>query len=260
MTQTGEGKSGGSGSRANARERARSQAEAARRRSRLTQILVIGVVALVVVGIIGAAVIISVVTQGRQTPSADTTVPVGAGVRVPFAVDGSAIRIGPKDAKVQIELYASYGCQHCKEYDAATAPAFEQLIAEGDVAVSYRMIKIPTESAYATLGGNAGAAVAAHQPEQWLAFHTALFAQQSAETEAWQAPEMRAFATSRGIGTPEALAAIDEGRYSGWITENTKEAVQAGFRQTPTLVINGQTTEALPAAQLIDRVHQLAGR
>lgn len=259
MSKTDEGKKGGTGSRGSARERARADAASAQRRGRLMQALVIGGVALVVVGIIGAAVIISVLTQGRQTPSADTVVPVGDGVQVPFKVEGSTIRIGRPDAKVKIDLYASYGCSHCKEYDAATSSTFEQVIADGDAVVTYHMIKVPLESQYAPLAGNGSAAVAAHQPQDWLAFHTALFANQSATAEAWQAPQLRDFAGQQRITAPEALAAIDEGRYTSWIAKNTEEAAKAGFTKTPTLLLNGQPSELLPADALAERVRQLAG-
>ncbi|WP_152360135.1 DsbA family protein [Microlunatus speluncae] len=258
MSQDKRDQKAGSGSRTSARERARAEAAAAGRRGRLMQVLVIGGVAVVVIGIIAAAVIISVVTQGRQTPTADTVVPVG-GAQVPFRVEGSTVRLGPADAKVQIELYESYGCTHCKDYDAATASTFEELIAGGDVAVSYHLVHIPTESRYAPLAGNASAAVAAHQPEAWLAFHSALFVNQSAATEGWQAPQLRDFASQQGIAAPEALASIDEGRYTSWIKDNTEQAVKAGYRKTPTLLLNGQPTELLPAEALADRVRQLAG-
>ncbi len=259
MRKTGQGKDGDSGSRGNARDRARADAAAARRRGRLVQALVIGGVALVVIGIIGAAVIISVVTQGRQTPSADTVVPIGNAAQVPFKVEGSTIRLGPADAKVKIDLYASYGCSHCKEYDAATASALQELIASGDVSVTYHMIKVPLESRYAPLAGNASAAVAAHQPQDWLAFHTALFTNQSATAEGWDAPQLREFAAQQGITAAEALAAVDEGRYTSWINKNTEEAAKAGFSETPTLLLNGQVSELLSAEALIDRVRQLAG-
>lgn len=251
-------KSGTTGVRKSAREQARLQAAAAQRRGRIIQILVIAAVALVVIGIIGTAAVISWVTQNSRRPDVDTTVTV-AGKQLPMKVDGSAIRIGPEDAKVVIDLYIDYSCPHCKEYEAATGKTFEQLLAEGDVAVRYHPIQIVNQ--YGVRAGNASAAVAAYQPQEWLAFHAALFVNQTEQTAIWNNPDFKTFAEQNGITDPEALKAIEDGQYSSWITGNTNDAVKKLGQElsTPTLLINDQPQELLVGQQLIDKVHELAG-
>lgn len=250
---------GSAGSRKSAREMAKAQAAAVQRRARMTQILVIGAVALVVLGIIGSAVIISVVTQNSRRPSADAVVTVAGDKQVPITVDGSAIRLGPADAKVTVDLYVDYACPHCKTYDQATADTYEQLLGEGNVAVKFHLLKFQS-APYGPAASNASAAVVTHQPQEWLAFHSALFVNQTEQTMTWQNPDVHAFAQQHGITNPEALKAIDDGQYNSWVTSNTNEAIEAGIEQTPTLLINGERQQELLVGQpLIDKVHQLAG-
>ena len=255
-SKTGSG--GGSGSRKSAREMAKAQAAAAQRRGRMTQILVIAVVAVVVVGIIGSAVIISVVTQNSRRPSVNATVTVAGDKQVPITVDNDAIRLGPADAKATIDLYVDYGCPHCKEYDAATAETYEQLLGEGNVAIKFHLIKFQTIS-YGATAGSASAAVAAHQPQDWLAFHSALFVNQTEQTSTWQNADIVPFAQQQGVTNPDALKEIGEGKYGSWINSNTSDAAKAGVQATPTIKVNGEQIEMLTGQQLIDRVHQATG-
>lgn len=244
------------GSKKSARELAKAQAAAAQKRGRLTQIIVIAAVAVVVIGIIGSAVIISVVTQNDRRPSANTTISVG-GRELPITVEETAIRIGPADAKVTVDLYYDYSCPHCKEYDAATAKTYEQLLGEGSLAVKFHPIQFVSQ--YGQTAGNASAAVVAYQPADWLAFHSALFVNHTEQTDIWQNADFKAFAEQNGVTSPEALQAIQDGKYSSWITGNTGEAVKKDVQSTPTVLINNEKSELLTGQQLIDKVHQLAG-
>jgi protein-disulfide isomerase len=252
------GSAGGSGSRKSARELAKAQAAAAQRRGRMTQIIVIGAVALVVIGIIGSAVLISVLTQNSRTPSVNAMVPVAGGKEVPLTVDGDSIRLGPADAKATLDLYVDYACPHCKDYDTATSDTIEQLLGEGNVAVKFHLLKFQS-APYGATAGNASAAVATYQPQNWLAFHSALFVNQTEQTGTWQNADILPFAQQQGIDNPDALKAISEGRYGSWITSSTGEAVKAGVDRTPTVKLNGEAIDLLVGQQLIDRVHQATG-
>lgn len=246
------------GSRKSARELAKAQAVAAQRKGRLTQILVISAVALVVIGIIGSAVIISIVTQNSRRPVVDTTVPLAGGTEVPFAVDGSAIRLGPADAKVTIDLYVDYSCPHCKSYDLATAETYEQLVGEGNVAVKYHLIQFQ-EASYSLAAGSASAAVAVNQPQDWLAFSSAMFVNQTEQTSTWNNADFQPFAQQQGVTNETALQEIGEGKYASWVKSNTQDAVQNGVDRTPTVIMNGERQDLLTDQELIDKVHELAG-
>lgn len=129
--------------RRRAREQQQRQAANVKRRRTIVQAGVIGGVALVVVAIVASAVILGNRGRGSTTPAADTTVTVN-NVQVPFAVSGSAVRVGPADAKAKVDLWVDYSCPHCQEFEAENSEVLNQLIAGGDVSVSYHNIQIVT--------------------------------------------------------------------------------------------------------------------
>lgn len=250
---------GSSDRRRAAREHQLQQAAAMKRRRNLVQAGIIAGVAILVIGIVASAVIIGQRGRGDgSVPSADATVQVDDAASVPFAIDGSAVRIGPADAKAQVDLWVDYSCPHCKDYEAENSGVLNQLVAAGDVSVKYHNIQIVTP--YGTAAGNAAACVATHDPDKWIAFNSALYANHSAETDGWSAPRFRDFADQQGINSA-ALNCIGNNPYSSWITSNTAASSDAGVDGTPTMFLNGKKTDApLTGDALVAKVNQLAGR
>jgi protein-disulfide isomerase len=242
--------------RAQAREQARLAAAAARRRRILIQVGVVGAVAVLVIGIITTAALIGrrSASQAGAAPVVDTTVTVG-GAQVPFAVDGSAIRLGPADAPARVDLWVDYSCPHCQEYEAANGPVLEQLVARGDVSVSYHNVQFV--SRYGATAGSAAACVAVEDPQRWPAFNAALYANHGPQTDGWPTSRFRDFAQSQGI-SPAALDCIGQDRYTGWITDNTAAAADADVEGTPTLQLNGTTVPTVGGQELVARVDELA--
>lgn len=240
-----------------AREEQQRQAAAAKRRRNLVQIGIIAGVALVVVAIITTAVVLGMRGQGGSgsAPTANTTVSVD-NVSVPFAVDGSAVRVGPADAKARIDLWVDYSCPHCQEFEAENNAAINQLIAGGDVSVSYHNIQFVSD--YGTAAGSAAACVAADDPNRWAAFNSSLYANHGQETDSWDAAEFRTFAQQQGVNDA-ALSCISTDRYTDWIAENTKDAAEQNVTGTPTMFLNGQPSETLSGPALITKVRELAG-
>jgi hypothetical protein len=78
-TQDGKGNN-----RQQARERARLEAARVQRKRRITQGIVVGVVALLAIGIVASAVLLGRADRSEQVPTAATNVTVG-GVSVPSA-------------------------------------------------------------------------------------------------------------------------------------------------------------------------------
>jgi protein-disulfide isomerase len=245
--------------RAQAREQHQRQAAAAKRHRALVQLGIIAAVAVLVIGIVAAAVVVG--TRSRSTaagggvPTVSTTVTVD-NKTVPFTVDGSAVRVGPADAKARVDLWVDYSCPHCQEFEAANSAVLNSLVAEGDVSVSYHNIQIVTD--YGTQAGSAAACVAAEDPARWVGFNTALYANHNAQTDGWQAAQLRTFAQQQGVSNA-ALDCIAASRYTGWITANTADAAAHQIQGTPTMVLNGQPSEVLGGQDLIAKVHQLAG-
>ena len=98
----------------------------AKRRRTLTQLAIVGGVAVVVIAIIATAVVLG--TRGRHprrgggAPVATGTTTVD-GTSVPFAIGGTdatanGVRVGSTDAKVSMDLWVDYSCPHCQEFEA----------------------------------------------------------------------------------------------------------------------------------------------
>ncbi|WP_344018116.1 DsbA family protein, partial [Microlunatus capsulatus] len=240
-----------------AREQARLAAAAARRRRLVVQLGVVAAVAVLVVGIVTTAVLVGrrPAADGAGGPPVVSSTTTVGGVSVPFAVDGSAVRVGPADAPAKIDLWVDYSCPHCQEYEAANGPVLDQLVAGGGVSVSYHNIQIVTD--YGTAAGSAAACVAVEDPERWPAVNAALYAQHSAATDGWSAAQLRSWAADQGVDEA-AQQCIGQERYTGWIATNTADAAARGVQSTPTLQLNGQTVPTVGGQELRDRVAQLA--
>ena len=231
-------------------------AAAAARRRTLTQIGIIGGVAVVVLAIIATAVVLGTRDRGgpTATPAVTSSVTVD-GASVPFTITGSAFRLGPADAKATVDLWVDYSCPHCQEFEAANASVLNSLLAKGDVAVSYHNIQIVT--GYGTEAGNASACLAVNDPERWVAFNSALYANHDATTDGWKASDFRSFAAAQGAGSA-TQDCISSGRYSDWIAANTNDATAHDVQGTPTMFLNGQLQAETPSGQaLVDKVNAL---
>ncbi len=247
-------KSSSSSRRAAAREAQRRQAEAAKRRRLLVQVGIVAAVALVAIGIVVTAVVLGRGSSSNEAPAASGTVSV-AGASVPFAVDGTAFRIGPADAKAKVDLWVDYSCPHCQEFEAANNESLNQLVAAGNVAVSYHNIQIVTE--YGTRAGSASACVAVNDTAKWPTVNAGLYANHSATTDAWTPSQFADWAGSQGVNS-QAADCIRANTYAGWIGGNTQAAAQQGISSTPTMLLNGQPSELLSGPALTEAVTKLA--
>lgn len=244
--------------RQQAREHLRQQALAASRRRRRKQVGIICGVSVLVIAIVATAVIIGGRSRGGDVPTANATVSVGANTSVPFAIQGSAVRVGPADAKARVDLWVDYSCPHCQEFEADNSAVLNQLIAGGDVSVSYHNIEFVTD--YGTAAGSAAACVATHDPASWVSFNTALYANHDATTDGWTAASFRDFAQKQGVTNDQALSCITAAPYKGWIASNTADAAAHKVNATPTMLLNGQPSDLLTGPALTQKVDALAGR
>ena len=181
------------------------------RKRRITQGIVVGVVALLAIGIVASAVLLGRAGRSERVPTAATNVTVG-GASVPFGIDGSAVQVGKADAKVTMDLWVDYSCPHCQEFEADSNDVITEKVASGELKVNYHNIQIVT--AYGTQAGSAAACVATYAPESWWAFNAALYANHSAETDNWQGADLADFATQQGITNPDAQTCIKDERYT----------------------------------------------
>lgn len=244
------------GRRAAARQAQQQAAAAAKRRKTITQLVIVAAVAVVAIAIVATAILVGRGGGNQATPQVSTTIPL-EGAQVPFAIDGSAVRLGPADAAARVDLWVDYSCSHCADFEAANDSVLNSLVAGGDVSVSYHNIQIV--SGYGTEAGSAGACVAVNDAAKWPAVNAALYANHNAETDGWSAAQLAEFAAQQGVNT-QTQTCIRESRYTRWIASNTQASAEQGVKGTPTMFLNGQPSDLLSGPALTEAVEKLAGR
>ncbi len=231
------------------REKANRQRREQQRAERRKTILIQSGIALGILVVVGLVVGGIFLAQSSRTPaappSADGTITLLGTPNVPFAVEDTAVTVGMADAPITIDIYEDYSCPHCADYEAAVGPTLLELIASGDALVNYHPIRIVT--AYGVAAGSAAACVAETDPQNWPAFHSALFANHSQSSDGWGPKEFATFATSNGVKDLDALKCITEARYTDWIVSNTAASRDAGVSGTPTVFIDGKVQSTLPS-------------
>lgn len=229
--------------REKANEKRRLEQRAARRRTALIQVgVIVGV--LIVIGAIVATIVFSNNNRVPQSvPSSQGTVSLLGANNIPLDVGKTAVTLGRSDAPVSIDLYEDFSCPHCADYEAQVGPVIYQLIASGDIVVNYHPIRFVTD--YGLTAGSAATCVATHDAQSWPDLHTALFANHNQATDGWKASDFVNFAKTGGVTSTAALDCIKSQTYSDWIMSNTKTAQDKGVNSTPSLFINGKSSELL---------------
>lgn len=275
-------------SKAVRREDARAKAVALRqeqeRKAKRNRLLAIG--GLVAAIAVLAAVVVVIVRQGAERAEAYGTVQYGAGAEglvVPAldevegpstAVDGaipvSAAGVGEAAADgTTVTVYFDFMCPYCGQFDAANGAELEKLAAQEGVTVEYRPISFLDGTSqgtfYSTRAANALAVVAQEDPENMVAFMTALYANQPEEgSSGLSDTEIAEIATEAGVPaevTEQFTATVDgtyevatddgteerEGTwrtFSPWVAAATQQAdTDLGGVSTPSVLIDGEKFE-----------------
>lgn len=250
-------------SREAARERARELRAQHRKRDRRRRT---GIVAGVVGGIIAAGLIVTIVlitstppaTRGPQNMQSDG-VKIGEGfeaVRTPALAIGDtpvASEANPSDV-VDIQIYYDYLCPNCGAFEERNGEQLRDWIENNAATVEYHPIAVFTAKSagtqYSLRAANAVACVAELSPDQFFAYHEALFADQPKEnTPGFTDEELVAIAKDSGVerlGNVEKC--IDTQRFRVWVNEATQRALAgpiagtdvAAISSTPTIIVNGE--------------------
>jgi protein-disulfide isomerase len=171
---------------------------------------------------------------------------------------------GSSDPKAVLSLYEDFQCPHCRDFEKAIGPTIEQLVSSGAIAVDYNMVAILNSSAnqkYSTRAANAaycvGDADTTPTKENFIRFHTALFAQQPPEGA--PAPDNTSLietARQAGIGTDKISDCVNSGKYNDMVDGL---ASAAKITATPTVRLNGEDIQVQSGAELIAKVKEIVG-
>ncbi|HWH98157.1 MAG TPA: thioredoxin domain-containing protein [Pseudolysinimonas sp.] len=250
-------------SREAARERARELRAEHRKRDRRRRF---GITAGVIGSVLVAGLIVTLVlitsappaTRGPQNMQSDG-VKIGEGfeaVRTPaLAIGDTPIASEPNPSDVvDIQIYYDYLCPNCGAFEERNGDQLRDWIENNAATVEYHPIAIFTAksagSQYSLRAANAVACVAELSPDQFFAYHEALFADQPEEnTPGYTDEELLAIAADAGVerlGSVEKC--IDSQRFRAWVNEATQRALSgpiagtqvASIASTPTIIVNGE--------------------
>lgn len=226
---------------AEARKRAQAQIRAEQRRTTILWI----VCAVVVVGLF-AALIAFIVRQDAvgSIDNPNQLTPASATAEGGFVVGSNGIVNQDLDPdRVQVEVYIDFMCPVCRSFEDINGADIAAMSQEGLIDITYHPIAILDRysmgTAYSTRAASTAALVAEEAPEKFVAFLTAMYANQPAEnTRGLNDAKIQEIARSVGI-PEETVAKIPDYAYSKWVTRMTEEASIRGFNSTPNLVIDG---------------------
>ena len=141
--------------------------------------------------------------------------------------------MGDEDATVTILEVSDFGCPHCRNFNADTAPLLEQQYVDTGIV---RYVSVPFALGPTTLIG-ASASMCAGEQDAYFEYQSALFA--NTDNDNYLSPE-GVTETAVEIGLDEAAfdACVSSGKYASIIQDNIDAAQKAGVSATPTFFIN----------------------
>ena len=246
-----------------ARERARELRAAHRKRDRRRRLIVSLSItgSILVIGAIVTAVVLNSArpaTRGPQNMLSDG-IKIGAGFE---AVPTGGLGIGetpeasetnPPDV-VDIRIYYDYLCPNCGVFEERNGEQLREYIDAGAATVEYHPIAIFTAKSagtqYSLRAANAVACVAEYSPDDFFAYHEALFADQPEEnTPGFSDEELIALAEDAGVSADTRFEdCVETQRFRRWVNEATQRALAgpiegtdvAAIESTPTIFVNGR--------------------
>lgn len=207
------------------REERRRETERAKRKRMLT---VAGIAAAVVVAIVGVGVIVQ--TQ-RNTVTAVVT---------PHNLSAEGgVAFGPPAGVPVITLYEDYQCPACRQFEESLGGTIRQLVAQGKVRAVYKPVAIIGEQSEGA--GSAAMCAADLGPDRFRGYSTTLFANQPPENSGQLTTgRLTALGAKAGLTDAGWKKCVADGRYVGWMKDNTEKASKAGLRGTPWVLLNGR--------------------
>ncbi|NQX12100.1 thioredoxin domain-containing protein [Microbacteriaceae bacterium VKM Ac-2855] len=247
-----------------AREKAKLLREQQKRRDRRNRFLlqgglVVGLIAIVVVGVVlftssirpagpGPANMASdgIVFSEGMTAQTSAAIPAD-GTPTPTALDTST-------GVVDIRVYIDYLCPYCGQFETTNGDQIKEWVTSGAATVEIHPLAILTSRSngtkYSERAANAAACVANTDPDSFYDFSALLFANQPEEgTDGLTNDEIKGYVEQSGAADTATInSCIDDKSYVSWVQAATERALSgplpgtsvANVSGTPTVLVNGQ--------------------
>lgn len=244
--------------REEAREKAKSIREQHRKQEKKNRLIVVGTILLFVFALVGAGFVVFQQDRpagpGPLNMRSDGIV-IGEGFEV---VETAATQNGqqpvptvvdPESDLIDIRVYTDYFCSICAVFEETNREQISNWVDTGVATLEIHPVALLDRQSqgtkYSTRAANAAACVANYSPNQYYAFHTALFTAQPAEsTPGLSDEELIAIAKKAKVTSVTRITeCITDQRFKTWVTE-AKDRALAGtdveaVTAPPTILVNG---------------------
>ena len=177
-----------------------------------------------------------IIENGATAPAAAPAQPNQPSAPAPAAVrkidfPSDAPMKGPKNAKVTIVAYSDFQCPFCSRV-VPTMKQIEDTYAK-DVRFIFRHQPLPFHQ---NAKPAAEASMAANEQGKFWQYHDKLFANQGALDR----PSLEKYAQEIGLDMGKFKSALDSGKFTKRVEEDSAEGMKVGANGTPTFFINGR--------------------
>jgi protein-disulfide isomerase len=245
--------------KAQRRDAARAEALALQKkqqaREKRNRLIVLSVLGLAVIGLIVAVVLI--LNEGQRTPMERVDeVPAGVVQDTGIPVGETGAAGTENEGAPTLDVYVDYMCPICGQFESLNGASITEMREAGDVTLVVHPVAILDRASqgteYSTRAASAAAWVADQAPEQFTAFHEAMFASQPEENTAGLSDEQIAQVAEQAGVPADVAAGIADGdatdAFEEWVAASTESAgsdpdvinPETGSMGTPTVLIDGE--------------------
>lgn len=245
--------------KAQRRDAARAEALALQKkqqsREKRSRLIVLSALGLGLVVLVVAVVLIFL--EGQKTPMEKVdNFPAGVVEQTGIPVGADGVAGTENEGAKTLDVYVDYMCPICGQFESLNNASITEMREAGDVTLVVHPVAIldrrSSGTEYSTRAASAAAWVADQTPEQFNAFHEALFASQPTEDSAGLSDQQLAdLAEQTGVpaDVAEGIANGDAtDTYRDWVTASTEQATsaeelanpQTGQFGTPTVMLDDE--------------------
>jgi protein-disulfide isomerase len=160
--------------------------------------------------------------------------------------DGSVMIAQPGVERPLLEVYEDYQCPVCQEFERGNGKAAREAALRGEFALLIHPMTIFRDSPMHENSHRAlTASLCVTDPEQWLAYHDALYTTQPSETQngGFAVRDLMVLAEKAGVRQAGFAACLSSKDTSDKAERLSMTALAQGVQGTPTVRYNGQDVD-----------------
>jgi protein-disulfide isomerase len=155
--------------------------------------------------------------------------------------DQGGVLVGGDNARRRLVLFEDPQCPYCRQFEEACGDLVGAAVAEGAVAVEYRMrCFLGDESVRAD-----NALALAAEADRFDQLRRELFAFQPPEgSGGFTVADLTEFGRRVGLTGPDFVAGLRDGRYEAWVVQTERLFQQEDPQGTPAAILDGQAVDS----------------